>query len=442
MSGVAATTGMRAGAAKVDITPPEPTSLAGYPPISMLPGGPVDHRGYTGRTGVWNGIHDAVYARALAVDDGERTAVVVAMDVCAVERRFVDRVRDAAAQLFGLDRDAFLLAASHNHSGPDYSGFWEAAPPGVEDYVLDAVVCAIGEALAARQPSRTSFGSGDLAGVTINRRDPDRPVDPRVPVLRFDALDGSVIGVLYSFACHPIVAGPANRLVSGEYPGAASRVVEQALGGVALFLNGCAGNINPQAFPYAQRRNIVDVARELRAVGLSEDCRTLREVSRFGVALGGTVLAAAAAAAPQSGGDVRFWRRHVEASVKDPAELEDFLTHVPHAREAADRLRSSRSLLTEVSAFRLGPMTLLALPGEPFVEIGLELEGVAHQNGTYPLGAVRTIGYANDYPGYLLPPEQYAENRYETVATALAAEGAEAIIAAAAEVYALADAAR
>jgi neutral ceramidase len=439
MSGM---TGMRAGAARVDITPPQPTSLAGYPPIALLPGGPVDHRGYTGRTGVWDGIHDAVYARALAVDDGERTAVIVAMDVCAVERRFADRVREAAAQRFGLDPDAFLLGASHNHSGPDYSGFWEAAPPGVEDYVRDAVVRAIGEALAARQPSRTSFGSRDLAGITINRRDPARPVDPRVPVLRFDALDGSVIGVVYSFACHPIVAGPANRLVSGEYPGTASRVVEQALGGVALFLNGCAGNINPQAFPYAQRRNIVDVARELRAAGLSEDCRTLGEVSRFGVALGGTVLAAAAAAEPQSGGDVRFWRRHVEAPVKQPAELEDFLTHVPHTREAADRLRSSRSLLTEVSVFRLGPMTLLALPGEPFVEIGLELEGVAHQGGKDPLGAVRAIGYANDYPGYLLPPEQYAENRYETVATALAAEGAEAIIAVAAEVYALADAAR
>jgi neutral ceramidase len=438
-------TGIRAGAARVDITPPQPTPLAGYPPITLLPGGPVDHYGYTGRIGVWEGIHDAVHARALAVDDGERAAVVVAMDVCAVERRFADRVREAAAQRFCVDRDAILLAASHNHSGPEYSGMWEAVPPAVEDYVCDAVVRAIGEALAARQQSRLGFGTGDLAGVTINRRDPARPVDTRVPVLRFDALDGSLIAIIYSFACHPIVAGPASRLVSAEYPGTASQVVEQATGGLALFLNGCAGNINPRAFPYAQRRNIVEVAREQRAAGLPEDCRTLGEASRFGLALGGTVLTVAAQTqvgdSDGDGDDVRFWRRDVEAPVKQPADLEEFLTHVPHTREAADRLRGRRSLITEVSALRLGPMTLLALPGEPFVEIGLELERVARQRGTAP-GAVRTVGYVNDYPGYLLPPEQYAENRYETVATALAAEGAEAIVDAAAEIYALADAAR
>lgn len=79
------------------------------------------------------------------------------------------------------------------------------------------------------------------------------------------------------------------------------------------------------------------------------------------------------------------------------------------------------------------------LPGEPFVEIGLALERAAEADGAKP-GSVRVIGYANDYPGYLLPPEQYTENRYETVATALAADGAQAIVDASAEMWAVANA--
>jgi neutral ceramidase len=426
----------RAGAARVDITPSIPTPLAGYPPIGIWQGGPTDHVGYTGRTGPFDGVHDPVFARALAVDDGSATAVLVALDVCVVERPFTERVRAVAAQRWQLPPEAIVLAASHNHSGPDYSGTWEVTPPTVEDFVLDRVVEAIDEALRQRRPARLGHVHTDLAGLTANRRDPSHPVDPRVPVLRIDAEDGTALAVLYSFACHPVTAGSANRLVSGEYPGVASAVVENALGGVALFLNGCAGNINPRAFPYSCGRNVVEVSRALSAARSPLDVRTLAEARRFGTVLGGTVLRAAAQTETSSGGEVRFSRREVDAPIKAPSDLEDYLRHVAHTPEAADELRRRDSVRTEVGALRIGPMTLLTLPGEPFVEIGLELERRAEKEGAEP-GSVRAIGYVNDYPGYVLPPDQYRENRYENVATALSVDGAAAIIDSAAEMWSL-----
>lgn len=430
---------LRAGASRVDITPLVPTPLAGYPPIGLWAGSPTDHQGYTGRTGTFDGVEKPVYARALAVDDGEQTAVVVAMDVCVVEHRFTEAARALVAQRWGLPPAAVVLAASHNHSAPDYSGTWEAAPRMVQEFVLERVVGAIDQAMQHRQSARLGLHNATLIGLTTNRRDPTRPTDSQVPVLRVDAEDGTPIAVLYSFACHPVLVGPKNRRVNGEFPGVASAVVENALGGVALFLNGCAGNINPRAFPYSDGRNVVEVSRALAAAGADRDIRTLAEASRFGNVLGGTVLAAAADTDTSPTGDVRFWRRQVEAPVKRSADLEDYLRHVPHTEHAAEELRNARGLHTEVGALRLGPLTLLTMPGEPFVEIGLDLHRRAEHDGAAP-GSVRTVGYANDYPGYLLPPDQYRENRYETVATALAAEGAAAIIDTASEIWSLAHA--
>ncbi len=430
---------LRAGAARMDITPPVPTPLAGYPPIGLWAGSPTDHQGYTGRTGPFDGVTTPVYARAVALDDGERTAVVVAMDVCVVERSFTERVRHAANERWGLPPEAVTLAASHNHSGPDYSGTWEAAPAAVEQFVFERVVGAVDRAMQRRQPARIGRHDATLPGLTANRRDPSRPTDPHVPVLRIDGVDGAPIAVLYSFACHPVLVGPRNRKINGEFPGVASGVVEHALGGVALFLNGCAGNINPRAFPYAEARNVIEVSRALAAAGSARDIRTLAEAHRFGHVLGGTVLAAAADTDTDENGEVRYWRREVEAPVKRGSDLEDYLRHVPHTERAADRLRATTALHTEVGAIHLGPLTLLTMPGEPFVEIGLDLQQRVEGDGAVS-GSIRPIGYSNDYPGYLLPPDQYRENRYETVATALAVDGAAAIIDAAAEVGLLAHA--
>ncbi len=72
------------------------------------------------------------------------------------------------------------------------------------------------------------------------------PVDPQIGVLRLDRLDGRTLAVVYNFACHPIqgVPGGGN---TADITGFASKVIEDNLseGTVALFLQGCGGDINP-----------------------------------------------------------------------------------------------------------------------------------------------------------------------------------------------------
>ena len=75
------------------------------------------------------------------------------------------------------------------------------------------------------------------------------PIDPEIGVLRLDRRTAGTLAVVYNFACHPIqgVPGGGN---TADITGFASQVIEDNLsdGAVALFLQGCGGDINPVVY--------------------------------------------------------------------------------------------------------------------------------------------------------------------------------------------------
>ena len=113
-------------------------------------------------------------------------------------------------------------------------------------------------------------------------------------VIALDGLNSEPVATLVNYACHPTIMGPANRLLTPDYPGAMKRVVEQAVGGRCLFLQGSAGDQGPmQGFQADTQvyRNLgaalgheaARVALELRNVPSSVK---LREVMPSGAPLG------------------------------------------------------------------------------------------------------------------------------------------------------------
>jgi hypothetical protein len=70
-------------------------------------------------------------------------------------------------------------------------------------------------------------------------------MDRTLAIVSFRDAEKKAIASLFHVACHAVSIYPSNPAISADWPGAASRTISAALGGESLFLQGCAGDINP-----------------------------------------------------------------------------------------------------------------------------------------------------------------------------------------------------
>lgn len=219
---------LRAGAARIDITPEQ----------TKLPRG-------------FEGINDRIFVRAIVLDDGHTRAGLVTVDAGAVPTDLWSQVSAQAQAQLGIPVANLLLTATHTHSVPFGMGR-ELAP---------SIVKAIADAAGRLKPARMAYGTG-ASYINVNRNliDPrthrwwegpnyEGPSDKTVAVIRFEALDGKPIGVYYNYAVHGVLNGQLDQ-ISGDIPGAASRYIEDSLDdtAVAVWSTGAAGDQNPIYF--------------------------------------------------------------------------------------------------------------------------------------------------------------------------------------------------
>jgi hypothetical protein len=125
----------------------------------------------------------------------------------------------------------------------------------------EQIVSAIKAASENLQPARIGYGTG-VSYINVNRNIIDRktnkwwegpnydgPSDKTVAVIKFETTGGEPIAVYYNYACHAVVTGNTD-LLSGDFPGATSRYIEDSFDDkiVALFSTGAQGDQNPIFF--------------------------------------------------------------------------------------------------------------------------------------------------------------------------------------------------
>jgi len=217
---------LQVGAAKVDITPAADAAL----PMS----------GYADRSEGFKGIHDHIYARAIVLSDGSKTAAVVAWELIGIPDKVWEELSERIATETGIPVDYLLLAAVHDHAAPSPYGMYGNDSPKSAAYtkqVEDATVEAVRKAKQNLQPAKLGIGTGK-AYVNMNRREyspeqgwwlgfnPEGPSNKTVTVIRFDSLSGKPIALFINYAVHAVVMGDENYQVSGDLAGATSRYVE------------------------------------------------------------------------------------------------------------------------------------------------------------------------------------------------------------------------
>jgi len=170
-----------------------------------------------------------------------------------------------------------LLCATHNHAGPAglRAGLFSRLDEPLARALVDQIMSALTQALAARRPATLKLGEAALDTISMNRRHPDWPIDPLLRVLLVDGEDGP-IATLLNFACHATVMTGANLMLSAEFPGAACHLLQEQTGVPALYIQGACGNVSPvwirQDFESVQRVGQIIGGQALRVVG---ELRTL-----------------------------------------------------------------------------------------------------------------------------------------------------------------------
>jgi hypothetical protein len=192
------------------------------------------------------GVHDDLWARAVAVSDGRQKIAIVAVDLIGL---FHDDVLKAREELERSVPGAVLIVAStHDHQGPDTQGLWGKGrfSSGVDSAYVERVrrtaAEAAREALGRLVPGRLVLGRTRTPGFIEDGRLP-RVIDDTLVVLQVVGEDGATLGTVVDWSSHPEALGRANTLVTSDYPHYLRARMEDRLGGTCVFLAGSIGGL-------------------------------------------------------------------------------------------------------------------------------------------------------------------------------------------------------
>lgn len=385
-SGVAAD-GLRAGAARVEITPD----------VAMLNWNTLRPYG---------AVHDPVYARAVVLDDGRIKIAFIGWDMLDAREFAVRRVRRAVSVATGIPEAHIIVHATHTHSGPKSEMGPEPVLPKEQpksrpaqqhpvyrawaDALVEKCVAVVKQADAAAVPVSLWLGRAYVGEWLFNRRPikPDGtvqtmmlpvdpyalpaglrfgPVDPTATVLGLRGAEGKSVATFFHLTAHAVAVYGAYQGVSADWPGAAMQALRTELGGEALFLQGCAGDIVPV-------RRGIDAA---MTMGRDVAARVTR-ANKAAVKL---------PAAP-----LRTWTTMLE---------------LPTTPEAAETMKRP-TLSAEVQLVTCGTLAVVTLPGEPMLELAAAIQA----GSPYPHTVV--LGYTNGRGvGYVGLPGGKAKGGYE-----------------------------
>ncbi|MFK5973884.1 MAG: hypothetical protein QM485_11480 [Flavobacteriaceae bacterium] len=327
---------------------------------------------------------------------------MVAWDLVDAGESATEEVRKAISAELNIPKDQILVTASHNHSAP-WSPVYEKGYRGKEldtwwairhiktqnndpyfkewmAQLIDQTVKSARLAYDAMQPATLWIGRADISEYLHNRRPklPEwgveesnipksytyfhedwnpkvlvggatfGPLDRTMTLISFRGHNGENIVSIFHLAAHAVSIYPFSDKISGDWPAEATKRISDALGGEAIFLQGCAGDVNP----WRRGREAVNEMGE----GLADYAKT---AYKYSVRLKPDTLGS------------------ISASIELP------LTEIGKERTGLNTVKA------EVQVITLGSLALVTLPGEPFTDLGT----VIREQSPFPQTLV--LGYSN-----------------------------------------------
>jgi neutral ceramidase len=392
--------GLKAGVARIDITPDKPVTLSGY----------------ASRKGLSSGVHDPLSARALAFEAGGKRLVLVSVDIIGFYGGTDEYLRSALLKEFNLQPSELFLCGIHTHAAPSPTIDREHGNASNVDYMealRGKLIDVIRRALGGMQPVNLGLGVG-YCPVGANRRElrvsdkgessiilgrnPYGPTDKEVLVMKVAKPDGTPVAVAFDYATHGTSLGYDNYTISGDVPGLAEQFVEKILGSdvVAPVFVGASGNIDPwyRVLP-----------------GFNTEPGWVPEPVLLGTFLGEEVV-------------------HVYRDIKQTGPADKITTNYAALQlpaksgddVPADKSPNSATFPFAVTVARVGDVAFVGLGGEVLTEIGMAIKAGSPCEHTF------VITHCNGAAGYLAPKELHVQDGYEVKSSHFTPKAADTVI--------------
>ncbi len=389
-----------------DITPKEPLLLGGF----------ANRKGLSGE------VHRPLTSRCLVLRKENTIACLIVNDLMDVYPAIIRAVTDRIASATGISSDSILITSIHTHSAPamEYGKheandrYIEYASQQIADNAINTIIDQQGFRVA-----RLKTGKG-LCKINMARRDvkpegggmayrvgdPDGLRDEEVGIVQLSDEDGTRKVTLFNYACHPVTLGYESLFVSTDYPGSAREAVEKSFGGMAIFVNGAAGDLNPREAHFSDPANTDRVGEQLGKAVIES---TLYDAS------GEADLKTTAGFISVPFRDQNITKEHIAAEVRRKADdITEFFTWkdmLKHWEEEVykmiDRGEVENSFHIRVNAWKIGNTIFFFTQGELFVRYQIELK---KRFSDYNLIC---IAYAHGTGAYIPTADVFEKKGYE-----------------------------
>ena len=421
---------LNAGSATANITPPLGTRIPG---------------GFRPRYA--ENVDDELFAKAVVIDNGTTRIAMVTCDLIAIPEKVADAAKARIADRCDIFPAHVMVNATHTHTAvaiADLLGVDE--DPSYTEWVALKIADAVELAVWRLKPARIGFASVDEGRITFNRRwhmkdgtvrfnpgvenpdlvEPTGTIDPEVAMMFVEATDdGTPISAVANFSLHYIGTDNGNAL-SADYFGHFDRLMRHYLGDtcISLLWNAASGQINNTDFSGQTRwtasghRQAVKMANVLAGHFITEmQFMEMHETLDLSAVLA----------------TLTFQRKHITTEDLQVAEqvlsvpqgtydayetgpfswvvgqpIPNELVDV-YARECRRLAELPAQMTAPVQVIRLGEAAIVALPGEVFVETGMNIKAASEASPTF------LVSLANGYIGYICTDKALTEEGgYET----------------------------
>jgi neutral ceramidase len=377
--------------------------------------------GFANRKGLSREIHRRLTSRCVALKQEEVFICLIVNDLMDVDQGIIQSIKNRIVQKTGMDIDPILITSIHTHSAPEM----EYGRSEENDRYIKLVIEKISDNAARTITDKTGFKKANVkygrseCDINIARRDikpddggmayrvgdQDGLRDEEVGILQFTDDSGNQKVILFNYACHPVTLGYESNYISTDYPGRTREIIEEKEGGMAVFMNGATGDLNPREAHFANPAKTDSVGERLGKAVLSAEMISMEDTDIKTIAR--TIWVPFR--------DQVITKEHISAEAKRKAsDITEFFTWQKmldrwerKVYEMIDKNEVKKSFPFKINIVKLGKAIIFFTQGELFVKYQLELKK------RFAAYHVFCVSYVHGIGAYIPTADVFEKKGYE-----------------------------